>query len=171
MKYTVGIVVLSDTCAKGGRVDRSGTLIKEILDNRRDVNGNAVFDVKEYIVISDDLQGIEKALLRLTDDLKLNLILTTGGTGFSPRDNTPEATKAVIEREAPGISEAIRANGMKYTERAMLSRAVSGIRKNTLIVNLAGSPKAVDEALTFILDTLCHGLDILLKASSDCARK
>ena len=105
------------------------------------------------------------------DDLGVNLVLSTGGTGFSVRDITPEATKMVIERETPGICEAIRYFSLQITKRAMLSRAVSGIRKNTLIVNLPGSPKACKEALDFVLDDIKHGIDILLGSASECARK
>lgn len=107
----------------------------------------------------------------MSDDLKLNLILSTGGTGFSKRDITPEATKLVIDREAPGICEAIRWYSLNITKRAMLSRAVSGIRKDTLIVNLPGSPKACKEALDFVLDDIKHGIDILLGEVKECARK
>ena len=107
----------------------------------------------------------------MSDELKVNLVLSTGGTGFSKRDITPEATRDIIEREAPGICEAIRMYSMQITKRAMLSRAVSGIRKETLIVNLPGSPMACKEALDYVLDDIKHGIDILLGTSKDCARK
>ena len=107
----------------------------------------------------------------MSDELKVNLILSTGGTGFSKRDITPEATKEILDREAPGICEAIRMYSMQITKRAMLSRAVSGIRKDTLIVNLPGSPKACKEALDFVLDDVKHGIDILLGSARECARK
>jgi molybdenum cofactor synthesis domain-containing protein len=171
MKYTAGILVLSDSCSKGERKDISGLLIKKILESVTARDGGAQFEIKDYSVISDDREDIEDRLFFMADALRLNLVLTTGGTGFSPRDNTPEATKAVIHRETPGISEAVRMNSMKYTDRAMLSRAVSGIRHNTLIINLPGSPKAVAESLEFIMGAIIHGLDILLKYTSDCARK
>lgn len=106
----------------------------------------------------------------MSDSMNLSLILTTGGTGFSPRDITPEATKLILDRETPGISEAIRMYSMGITKRAMLSRAVSGIRKKTLIVNLPGSPKAVRESLLYISEELMHGLDILNSNDSECAR-
>jgi molybdenum cofactor synthesis domain-containing protein len=114
---------------------------------------------------------LKKEFIYMSDELKVNLILSTGGTGFSQRDITPEATKEIIDREAPGICEAIRMYSLQITKRAMLSRAVSGIRKDTLIVNLPGSPKACKEALDFILDELKHGIDILIGESKECARK
>ena len=114
---------------------------------------------------------LSEEMIHMCDDLNVNLILTTGGTGFSMRDVTPEATKAILEREALGICEAIRYYSLQITKRAMLSRAVSGIRKQTLIVNLPGSPKACQEALDFVLDEIKHGIDILLGEARECARK
>ena len=162
--YTVGIITSSDKGYAGQREDRSGAVIKEIVE----ANG---FEVKKYIVLPDDKEMLSKEFIHMADDLGVNLILSTGGTGFSKRDITPEATKAVIEREAPGICEAIRWYSLQITKRAMLSRAVSGIRKNTLIVNMPGSPKACTEALDFVLDDLKHGIDILLGEATECARK
>ena len=150
-KYKVGIVTLSDKGSRGEREDLSGPKIQELLP--------------------DDQPAIEKELCRLADEEHCALVLTTGGTGFSVRDVTPEATLAVAERVAPGIAEAIRAYSLTITPRAMLSRAASAIRKQTLIVNLPGSPKAVEESLTYILSSLGHGLDILLGEDGECARK
>ena len=114
---------------------------------------------------------LKKQLIRLADGRQVDLLLTSGGTGFSLRDQTPEATLAVADRNAPGIAEAIRYESMKITNRAMLSRGVSVIRKKTLIVNLPGSPKAVQESLGFVLDSLEHGLKILRGSASECARQ
>lgn len=162
--YSVGIITSSDKGYKGEREDKSGEIIKEILKE----NG---FEIKKYIVLPDDKEMLANEFIYMSDELKLNLILSTGGTGFSKRDITPEATKLVIDREAPGICEAIRWYSLNITKRAMLSRAVSGIRKDTLIVNLPGSPKACKEALDFVLDDIKHGIDILLGEVKECARK
>lgn len=162
--YTVGIITSSDKGSVGEREDKSGQVIREIVEQ----NG---FTVIKQIILPDEKDQLEKAMKEMADDVKVNLVLTTGGTGFSKRDITPEATKAVIEREAPGICEAIRYFSLKITKRAMLSRAVSGIRKDTLIVNLPGSPKACKEALDFVLEDIKHGIDILLGSDRECARK
>jgi len=132
---------------------------------------NAGLYAAAYEIIPDDFDMIKARLVHFADELKLHLILTTGGTGFSPRDITPEATKAVIEREAPGVCEAIRLHSLSITNRAMLSRAVCGIRAGSVILNLPGSPKAVAESLEYALDALLHGLDILTENTHDCARK
>ena len=162
--YTVGIITASDKGAAGEREDISGKLIKKVIEEFG-------YEVKKYIVLPDEQEQIAEELKYQADKLKLNLIFTTGGTGFSRRDVTPEATLSVIDRQAMGIAEAIRFYSFKITPRAMLSRAVSGIRKGTLIVNLPGSPKAVEEALVFILDSVKHGLEILTGDASECARK
>ena len=129
------------------------------------------FDIKETILLPDGEEGLKKQLIRLADQRQVDLILTTGGTGFAPRDMTPEATIAVCDRMANGIADAIRNYSMTITKRAMFSRAVSGIRKKTLIINLPGSPKAVQEALEFLLPELGHGLGILRGTEGECARK
>lgn len=162
--YTAAIVTLSDKGAAGEREDVSGKVIKEILLN-------AQYEVVSEVLLPDELGKIQSELIRLCDEEKCDLILTTGGTGFSPRDVTPEATSLVADRMAPGISEAIRSFSMTVTKRAMLSRGVSVIRKSTLIINLPGSPKAVRESLLFLLDTLPHGLDILTGRAGECAAK
>lgn len=162
--YTAAVITLSDKGAAGEREDKSGPLICEMLNE-------AGYEVKETLLLPDDQEGLEREMIRLADEVRVNLILTTGGTGFSPRDITPEATVAVCDRMARGIAEAIRAYSMTITKRAMLSRAESGIRKGTLIVNLPGSPKAVKEALEYVLPQLSHGLGILTGTEGECARK
>lgn len=162
--YTAGIITLSDKGAAGDREDVSGRVIREILEGFG-------YEVVSYKLLADEAQDLKRELIRLCDEVKCSLVLTTGGTGFSPRDVTPEATMAVADRNAPGIAEAMRAYSMTLTKRAMLSRGASVIRKSTLIVNLPGSPKAVRESLEFLLDTLPHGLDILSGTGGECARE
>lgn len=162
--YTAGIITLSDKGAAGDREDVSGRVIREILEGFG-------YEVVSYKLLADEAQDLKRELIRLCDEVKCSLVLTTGGTGFSPRDVTPEATMDVADRNAPGIAEAMRAYSMTLTKRAMLSRGASVIRKSTLIVNLPGSPKAVRESLEFLLDTLPHGLDILSGTGGECARE
>lgn len=162
--YTVGIITASDKGSRGEREDKSGVVIREMMEE----NG---YEVKSYRIIADEQDLLEQAMIEMADQEKVNLILTTGGTGFSLRDRTPEATIAVCDRMAPGIPEAIRAYSLQITNRAMLSRAVAGIRNQTLIVNMPGSPKAVKESLECILDALSHGIGILLGDTGECARK
>ena len=161
--FTVGIVTLSDKGAAGHREDLSGVKIKEMLPDD-------LYQVLSYRILPDEQKEIEQELVRLSDELHCDLVLTTGGTGFSTRDVTPEATMQVAERNAPGIAEAIRAGSMTITKRAMLSRGVSVTRKKTLIINLPGSKKAVEESLSFIIDQLPHGLDTLRGNTQDCGR-
>lgn len=162
MKYTVGIITLSDKGALGLREDKSGPAIREMLE------ADGHFRVEEQILLSDDREVLEKELVRLADEEKLNLILTTGGTGLSPRDNAPEATLAVADRQVPGIAEYMRAKSFEITPKAMLSRGASVIRRQTLIINLPGSPKAVRENLGFIMPVISHGLDIMLGLDGEC---
>lgn len=162
--FTVGIITSSDKGYGGEREDKSGQVIEEIVSQ----NG---FKVIKKVVLPDEKDLLEKEMINMCDNLNVNLLLTTGGTGFSKRDITPEATKSVIEREALGIVEAIRFYSLQITKRAMLSRATSGIRQNTLIINLPGSPKACKEALDFVLDDVKHGIEILLGEAKECARK
>lgn len=158
---TVGIITVSDKGAKGLREDRSGQLIEELMTE-------AGYQVMEKLIIPDEVEQIKAALCSWSDHKAYHLILTTGGTGFSPRDFTPEATKAVIHREVPGIPEAMRAFSLTITKKAMLSRATAGIRKQTLIINLPGSPKAVKENLECILPALKHGIEIMIGSTGEC---
>lgn len=154
------VLCVSDRCSSGACQDKSGELIMETV--------SPLGKTKEYIVVPDEKEKIEKALIYLCDDVKADVVLTTGGTGFAPRDVTPEATKAVIEKEAPGIAEAIRLKSLQITPKAMLSRAVSGIRGRSLIVNLPGSPKAVRESLEFVLPVLPHAVEVLSGDTQNC---
>ncbi len=158
-----GIITASDKGSRGEREDRSGQVIRELIAT---ING----EVAAYEVIPDEAAVISRKLREYADQLQLDLVLTTGGTGFGPRDVTPEATMAVLERLAPGISEAMRAESLKVTSRAMLTRGVSGIRGRTLIINLPGSPRAVRECLEVILPALSHGIEMLRGTGSECAR-
>lgn len=162
--FKVGIITSSDKGFVGEREDKSGELIAEIVVAKG-------YKVERKVILPDEEEAISKEIVYMTDELNLDLILTTGGTGFSPRDVTPEATIKVCDRMANGISEAIRNYSLSITPRAMLSRAVSGIRKQTLIINLPGSPKAVKESLDYIMDSVHHGLEILTDKAHDCARK
>ena len=162
--YQAAVITLSDKGAAGEREDKSGPAIKERLES-------SGYEVVETLLLPDGKGALKAQLIRLCDQRQLDLILTTGGTGFTPRDVTPEATREVAEREAPGIAEAIRAYSMQFTRRAMFSRGVSVIRGKTLIINLPGSPKAVSESMDAFLDDLPHALDMLRNTVQDCARK
>lgn len=157
------IITLSDKGSKGERVDESGRIIREMLES-------IGASVEHYEILPDEKQRIVEALARLSDSGDVDLILTTGGTGVAPRDVTPESTLAVIDRELPGMAEAMRAESLKKTPNAMISRAVAGIRKLTLIVNLPGSPRAVRENLAVILPALSHAVEKIKGDPSDCAR-
>jgi molybdenum cofactor synthesis domain-containing protein len=148
------IITVSDACSKGEREDLSGAALVELL---ADLGATII----ERIVASDDLDPLADTLNQFAARDDVNLILTTGGTGFGPRDNTPEATRRVIEREAQGLSEAMRAETLKQTPMAMISRGVSGIRSGTLIINLPGSPKAVRESFVVIRPVLTHAIDLI----------
>ncbi len=163
-RMRVAIIVSSDSGYEGTREDISGAEISEILKS-------ADYEITERILLPDEQQMLEEKLIQICEKETANLIVTTGGTGFSKRDCMPEATRAIIEREVPGIPEAMRAYSMQITKRAMLSRGIAGIRKNTLIINLPGSPKAVKECLEYVLPELAHGLEILLGIANDCARQ
>lgn len=162
-RWKAAVVTLSDKGYAGEREDKSGHLLCEMITE-------AGYEVKETILLPDEQEEIERYLCKLCDVDKLDVIFTTGGTGFSPRDCTPEATMAVAERNVPGIAEAMRAASLQVTSRAMLSRGVSVIRGKTLIINLPGSPKAVRENLEAILPALDHGLAILSGRDGECAR-
>ncbi len=160
----VAIMTLSDKGYLGQREDVSGQVIEEMVQEKG-------YEVVERILLPDDRTMIAMKMTELCEHKICDLILTTGGTGFSMRDITPEATRDVIEREAPGICEGMRYYSLQITKRAMLSRGVAGIRRETLIINLPGSPKAVKESLEFIIDELSHGLEILKGSATECARK
>ena len=162
--YTVGILTISDKGSAGLRTDESGPRIKELLPKEQ-------YRVTEYEIVPDEKEAISRALCRLCDEAGCNLVLTTGGTGFAKRDVTPEATLAVMEKNAPGIAEALRAYSFQFTKRAVLSRGMSVIRGNSLIINLPGSTKAVTESMEFLLGTIEHGLDILLARDGECGRQ
>ena len=159
----VAIITASDSGYAGEREDKSGPVIAEMVTA-------AGYTVVSQEILPDDYEMLTKRMAEICDSHGAELILTTGGTGFSVRDIMPEATAAVCERMVPGIPEAMRAYSMQFTPRAMLSRAASGIRKRTLIVNMPGSPKAVRESLEFILPSLGHGLEILTGEATNCAR-
>lgn len=161
--YRVAILTISDKGSQGEREDKSGQLMKKILEEKG-------YEISLYEILPDDRNLIAKTMKDIADQKKAELILTTGGTGFSKRDLTPEATLDVVERLCPGIPEAMRALSLKITPRAMLTRSTAGIRKESLIVNMPGSPKAVKECLEAILDQLNHGLDILTGRDGECAR-
>ena len=152
---TAGILTISDSSYRGEREDLSGPLLREMAVERLGA------EVELEAVVPDEVDIIKDTLIAWSDEVGLDLILTTGGTGFAPRDVTPEATKAVIEREAPGLAETMRARGLEITPHAILSRAVAGIRGHTLIINLPGSPKAVREDLEAILPAIPHGIELL----------
>ncbi len=157
---TFGVLCVSDRCSKGLCEDKSGPLISETLSDL----GKTV----KHLIVPDEKEKISEGLKHLCDDIGADVVFTTGGTGFAPRDVTPEASKAVFDREAPGISEAIRLKSLLITPKAMLSRGVSGIRKNTLIINLPGSPKAVKESLEVVIPVLPHAVEVLSGNTLSC---
>nr|MDD3889608.1 MogA/MoaB family molybdenum cofactor biosynthesis protein [Syntrophomonadaceae bacterium] len=160
--YRYGILVMSDKGARGEREDRSSQEIKKLLGDK--------YSCEYYEIIPDEIDIITKKLIYTCDELKLDLILTSGGTGFSRRDVTPDATLEVIEKLTPGIPEAIRYYGLEKTPKAMLSRAVAGIRGKTLIINLPGSVRGVRESLEAIMPALDHGLDIISGEAVECGQ-
>jgi len=162
--FKVAILTISDRGSKGEREDSSGPLIREMI---KDLPAQVI----HYEVIPDEKDQIIDALIKSADRLKSDLVLTTGGTGLSPRDVTPDATRKVIDKEVPGFAEAMRAESLKKTPHAMISRAVVGIRGSTLIVNLPGSPKSVKENLEVILAALPHALSKLKGDPSECAQE
>ena len=159
----VAIITSSDSGYEGKREDKSGPVIEKMMKD-------AGYAITEMVVLPDERKLLEEKMIQICDENTADLILTTGGTGFSPRDIMPEATKAVSERDVPGIPEAMRAYSLQITGRAMLTRAAAGIRKRTLIVNMPGSPKAVTECLEYILPHLEHGLENLTERTGNCAR-
>ena len=162
--YHAAVLTVSDRVSRGERPDEGGPLVAELLKN-------AGYEVVRTAVVPDEQAQIEAALRQMADGGNIQLLVTTGGTGFSPRDVTPEATLAVADRNAPGIAEAMRYHSLSITPRGMLSRAASVLRGKTLIVNLPGSPKAVQENLEYILPSLEHGVRIAAGLDGECARK
>lgn len=162
--FKVGIITASDKGSKGAREDKSGEVISQIVQNKG-------YSVEKHTILPDDLDILKNEMIYMSDELYVDIILTTGGTGFSKRDVTPEATLEAIDKLVPGIPEAMRTYSLNLTKRAMLSRATAGIRKDrTLIINLPGSPKAVEETLSYIIDEVHHGLEIMTGRDSECAR-
>ena len=159
--FTVGILTISDKGSRGERQDRSGEAIREVLSSM-DVR------ILNYDIVPDEKDRIAERLVRWADDDSLDMILTTGGTGLTPRDVTPEATLAVVDRIVPGFAEAMRAESLRKTPHAMLSRAVAGTRGKCLIINLPGSPKAVRECLEVVLPALPHAVETLKGQSGEC---
>ncbi len=158
---TIGVLTISDSGARGTRPDTSGELIRALVTQMPDTA------ITAGAIIPDERELIEGTLREWSDEKRLNLILTTGGTGLAPRDVTPEATRAVIDREAPGIAEAMRATSLQHTPFGMLSRGVAGTRRRTLIINLPGSPKAVKECLECILPVLPHAVNLLIEGPKE----
>lgn len=161
--YHAAVLTVSDRSFRGERPDAGGPLVAEMLKN-------AGYEVVTTAIVPDEQAQIEEKLCQIADSGEVQLLVTTGGTGFAPRDVTPEATLSVCERLTPGIPEAMRYASMQVTNRAMLSRAQAGIRKGTLIINLPGSPKAAKENLEAVLPALSHGLEMLSGRPADCAK-
>lgn len=161
--YTARVITVSDRSFRGERPDESGPVVRAMLEE-------AGYQVDQVQIVPDDLGTISRTLMQAADEADVALIVTTGGTGFAPRDVTPEATTAVCQRMTPGIGEAMRTASMRITPRGMLSRATAGIRGRSLIVNLPGSPKAARENLEAVLPALDHGLQMLRGGTADCAR-
>ena len=154
MKIKVAVLTISDSCTEGSREDVSGQTIVEILPEE-------TFEMREKKIVPDDYQAIARALKKFSDEQDIDMVLTTGGTGLGPRDITPEATASVCERVVPGLGEVMRAEGLKKTPNAILSRSFAGIRGKTLIINMPGSPKAVRECLEIILNVIPHAVKMM----------
>ena len=164
MSYTAAVITVSDKGSRGERKDASGPLLCEILKEKG-------FEVVYTSIVPDEKEQIQAELIKCADEKGVALVLTTGGTGFSPRDITPEATMAIVERPTPGIPEAMRAESMRITPKGCLSRSAAGIRRRTLIINLPGSPKAAKENILAVIDPVEHGLEMLYsEGSADCAK-
>ena len=157
----VGIITVSDSRSRGEREDKSGEIIKKLVQQ-------IDAEVKEYSIIPDELKEVQDELVRMVHSVKADLVITTGGTGLSSRDVTPEATLSIIDKEVPGFAEAMRAESFKKTPYALISRAVAGIRRQTLIINLPGSPKGVEECLSLILPAIPHAVEVLRGEAVEC---
>ena len=162
--FKLGIIISSDKGFKGEREDLCIPTILDCVENQP-------FEAIYQTIVPDEIEALQTAIKYCVDALSCDLVLISGGTGFSVRDVTPEALAPLLDKHTPGISEAIRAYSMTLTKKAMLSRAISGIRKNSLIITLPGSPRAVKESLDYIMEPLIHGLEILIGSASECARK
>jgi len=162
MAFTFAVITVSDKGYQGERTDTSSSEIKKIMEE-------AGFVYADYLMVPDETKAIQNAILACTDTKKINLVLTSGGTGLSPRDVTPEATSGILDKEIPGIAEAMRWESYRLTPHAMLSRSVAGIRGTSLIINLPGSPKSVRENLTVIVPALKHAIAKIQGDTSDCA--
>ena len=164
MAYTAAVITVSDKGYRGERVDTSGPNLVQLLQAK-------CFQVTYTAIVPDEREAIKAELVKCADELHIALVLTTGGTGFSPRDITPEATAEILERPTPGIPEAMRAESMRITPKGCLSRSTAGIRRRTLIINLPGSKKASQENILAVIDPVIHGLDMLYsEGSADCAK-
>ncbi len=161
IEISAAVLTVSDRSSRGEREDKSGKAIEELLQS-------VGAEIKEYRVVPDEREVIERSLTELSDDLGMDLIVTTGGTGLGPRDVTPEATLEVIDKRIPGFEEAMRAESIRITPHGMLSRAVSGLRGRTVIINLPGSPKAVRETLSVVLPALPHAVELIRGAVDSC---
>jgi len=161
MAYTAGVLTVSDSAARGERIDESGPLISHLLEQHG-------YRVLLHKILPDEEEDIRRILIKWIDEVAVDVILTTGGTGLAPRDVMPEATRSVIRQEIPGIAEAIRIGGLNFTPKAMLSRGVSGVRGKTLIINLPGSPRAVKQGTEIILPILKHAMDKIKGDPTPC---
>jgi molybdopterin adenylyltransferase len=162
MKYRAAVITISDKGSRGERVDGSGPALKVLLEE--------TFDVMEIVIVPDETDIIANTIRELVDVHAMDVIVTTGGTGIGPRDVTPEATKAVIDKDLPGFAEIMRMESYKITPHGIISRGVCGIRNNSIIINLPGSPKAAKECLSFVIDALPHALSKLKGDPTDCAQ-
>jgi len=159
--YAAAVITVSDKCYAKEREDLGGPVVRGMLEGEG-------YKIAHAVIVPDEQEQIERELIKCADELDIALVVTTGGTGFSPRDLTPEATTAVCERLTPGIPEAMRSESLKITKRAMLTRQQAGIRGKTLIINLPGSPKAAKENLAAVLEALDHGIEMLRGKKRDC---
>ncbi len=162
MAYTAGVLTVSDSAAHGERIDESGPMISRLLEQNN-------YKVVLQKIVPDEKEEIRETLIEWVDKAAVDLIFTTGGTGLTPRDITPEATRSVIRQEIPGISEAIRVKGLEFTARAMLSRGISGVRDRTLIINLPGSPEAVSQGMRIVLPIIRHALNKIRGDLTPCS--
>ena len=161
IRISAAVLTVSDRSSRGERADKSGRVIEELLQSIGS-------EIKEYLIVPDERDIIAQSLRELSDNVQVDLIVTTGGTGLAPRDVTPEATLEVIDKRIPGFEEAMRAESIKITPHGMLSRAVSGLRGKTLIINLPGSPKAVREMLAVVLPALPHAVELIRGSVDNC---